>query len=358
MTRAKWNKQRVIAAIRQRQQQGLSMRGVKDDDGSLFDAAVRYCGGWHKALVAAGLPSKPKRRWTRDLVLTAVWAWHQERLSKGWTRDSGLIHAAMKHFGSWRKALVAAGIPVQASQRWTRERVSAALPASGSQRSPPRRGELAPVLVQAACRIFPTWHDALAAAGLVPREPRPAARKVWTVQLVLEAIRARHQQGLSLAFKADRALSAAAKHRFGSWSKALATAGRPVRHYRRWSQERVLEQLRCLHQQGAFAESTRLRDSGLVRAASLRFGGWRRALRLAGILAPDENWRHKRSWTRQRVIEAIQDLHVRGIPLNSKKNKILAAAARRRFGSWHAARAAAGLPVNKENGKQTCRVKT
>jgi hypothetical protein len=58
------------------------------------------------------------------------------------------------------------------------------------------------------------------------------------------------------------------------------------------------------------------------------------------------------------VIEAIQDLHVRGIPLNSKKNKILAAGARRRFGSWHAALAAAGLPVNKENRKETCRVKT
>jgi len=94
--------------------------------------------------------------------------------------------------------------------------------------------------------------------------------------------------------------------------------------------------------------STRLRDGGLVEAARIRLGGWRHALRLAGVLAPDENWRHKSVWTRQRVIEAIQDLHVQGIPLNAKKNKLLAAAARRRFGSWHAARAAAGLPVSKE----------
>jgi hypothetical protein len=353
MTRAKWNKQRVIEAIRHRQQQGLPMRGVYNDDHALFAAAVRHCGSWYEALVATGLPSQPKRKWTRELVLTALQAWHQERLSSQvWKRDSGLIHAAMKHFGTWRKALAAAGIPVSICHKWTRERVLAKLRAGGSWRMPPQRDGVPAILAQAVYRFFPSWHDALAAAGLVPLEPRPAPQKKWTPQLVLEEIRARHRQGLPLSFTADPALSAAAKRRFGTWGNALAAAGRPVRHYRRWSNERVLEQLRFLHQQGAFDQSTRLRDGGLVEAARLRFGSWRGALRLVGILAPDENWRHKRSWTRQRVIEAIQDLHVRGIPLNSKKNKTLAAAARRRFGSWHAARAAAGLPVNKKIGQE------
>lgn len=347
----KWSRERVIGAIRERHRQGLLTCGGRDHDRPLCAAARRYCGGWHKALMAAGLPSKPRRRWTPELVIAAMHAWQQKGLSitQAWNRDRGLAQAACRYFGTWRKALAAAGIVVPRRRKWTRERVLATLQAGGPGRLPPRHDDVPATVATAVYRYFPTWHDALAAAGLVPQEPRPALPRTWTKDAVLEAIRARHRQGLTLTVTADPGLTSAACRRFGAWSKAMAAAGLAARHYRRWSRDRVLEQLRLLNEQRAFDVSTRLPDRGLMRAADIHFGGWRPALRVAGVLAPDENWRHKRSWSRQRVIQAIQDLHVQGLPLSSKKHSLLAGIARKRFGSWGAAVMAAGITRTSKN---------
>src|SRR3954466_1759153 len=83
---------------------------------------------------------------------------------------SPLYQAASRIFGSWRNAVVAAGIApgrAHAKVQWPPERILAAIRSLAR-----RRGRLRPAalrqrngyLVQAARRCFGSWHKAVAAA--------------------------------------------------------------------------------------------------------------------------------------------------------------------------------------------------
>ena len=58
MSGRKWTKQSVIDAIRSRHERGLPLSRVWTEDKPLFRAAVRTFGGWTQALLAAGLGAK------------------------------------------------------------------------------------------------------------------------------------------------------------------------------------------------------------------------------------------------------------------------------------------------------------
>jgi hypothetical protein len=67
-------------------------------------------------------------------------------------------------------------------------------------------------------------------------------------------------------------------------------------------------------------------------------------------LAPDERPRATRHWTRARVLETIQDRHVRGESLARAHNRSLALAAISRFGSWERALKIAGIVQGEHHG--------
>jgi hypothetical protein len=166
---------------------------------------------------------------------------------------------------------------------------------------------------------------------------------------MLAEIRRRYQCGQSFTLKKNKSLGSAAIGYFGSWSTALSVAGIPPTRLR-WSAERVLQELRRLDQQGAFDDSTRIPDRRLVVAAERYFGSRRRALIAAGILAADETGRRTIKWTRRRVVEALQNRHVRGLSVRGDVN--LVGAAKRRFGSLHPALIVAGIPAEKPAPRQ------
>lgn len=161
-------------------------------------------------------------------------------------------------------------------------------------------------------------------------------RRRWTQQSVIEAIRARHQARLPLVgvWRDDPALYRAAQTHCGSWHHALLAAELPSQTYRRWSKQRVIEELRVWYAAG-YAW-----DHGLAYAARRYFGSWKQALQAADL----EPKRH-RKWTKQRVIYAIQDRHVRGLPVDrvERSQRSLVVAGRYYFGSWKHALEAAGL---------------
>ena len=196
----------------------------------------------------------------------------------------------------------------------------------------------------AAFHYFGTWHDALMAAGLTPATPGPPSRTRWTRKVVLEEIRARWQDGAPMTVAANPKLAAAAIRRFSRWTAALRAAGVPQKPQRTWSTPIVLETIRALHRQGVLPERGGYCDSALVAAAAARFRSWHRALVAAGVRAPDEKPTRAFRWTAERVIEAIQNRYVQGLPLVRGHDRHLASAAVRRFGSWRAAVVAAGIP--------------
>ena len=68
----KWDKQKIIEAIRERQQRGLSLSTYWKDDISLYAAAKRHFHGWQNAMSAVGLAGKLEGQWTRQKVVAAI----------------------------------------------------------------------------------------------------------------------------------------------------------------------------------------------------------------------------------------------------------------------------------------------
>jgi hypothetical protein len=86
----------------------------------------------------------------------------------------------------------------------------------------------------------------------------------------------------------------------------------------------------------------------LLRAATRYFGSWRAAVDYAGL--DYEQIRRYKTWTRDRILDRIRELHKQGQDLSwrhvsTEVDPQLAAAAtkRKHFGSWRSAIEAAGL---------------
>ena len=125
----RWNRATVIEAVRDRQRRGLPLNRISKDDGGLYQAGVSRFGNWSSAMIAAGL--KPRKIWSKEDTLETI---HQrqlkgEALHTTWKNDQTLYSAAKRHFGSWHRALEAAGLPSKPSQKWTKNTILAAIQA-------------------------------------------------------------------------------------------------------------------------------------------------------------------------------------------------------------------------------------
>jgi hypothetical protein len=168
---------------------------------------------------------------------------------------------------------------------------------------------------------------------------------------VLREIRRLHRKGKSLAAsQVETPLLLAARRYFGSWRKAREAAvpncDAPTEA---WTKPKLLKALAELHAEGVSLSSKTLREMGhgrLVNAAVRLFRTWEQAQRKAvPAFVP-----LLQNWTKQRVVREIRDRHKNGKSLNVTDvltdDLRLAAAARRYFGSWRAARTAAGVPFH------------
>lgn len=119
---------------------------------------------------------------------------------------------------------------------------------------------------------------------------------------------------------------------------------------RKWSKESIAAEIQKKHKAGEDLNYATIaqRNVALLRAATRYFGSWRAAVEFAGIKY--ESIRKYRMWTRDRIIERIQELVGKGEDLSWRHvstvvDPQLAAAAtkRKHFGSWRNAIQAAGL---------------
>jgi hypothetical protein len=117
-----WTPEAVLQAIQTWHDQGRLISNVSKQDQGLYSAAKHHFGGWRAAVAAAGL--KPtRRRWSKELVIEEIRSRHQHglMLNSGIVsqQDPPLAGAAVRMFGNWGKALLAAGIPGNLPQRKT-----------------------------------------------------------------------------------------------------------------------------------------------------------------------------------------------------------------------------------------------
>jgi len=395
----RWTRDGVIREIHSRRDQGLTLVGIWRAEPPLYNAAKRHFGNWRNALLAAGIEVKPRRRWTHQSVIDAIRDRHAQGLplSRAWAEDKPLFRAAVKKFGNWEKALRAAGLQPKPRRRWSRQRVITQLQA-WDRLSDENLQSVDPALAGAAARLFGTLDNALEAAGVEPKNRR------WTNRRVINAIQDRYVQGqpidiagfgdtalryagfdtrriktlhaysregvtkeirrmclsgygLSAARnqRRDRRLYRAAIQHFGTWKAALQAAGIDPKHAhlaskpRQLDKQKILQALQQRHQAGQSLcwNEVCLENHAMATAAKHAFGGWCKALVAAGIEPEPRRVTSGRKWDKERVIAQIQERQRQGKPLTysavRRDHPGLTQAARRYFGRWRAALEAAGI---------------
>lgn len=115
------NREKIIETLRQRHEAGLSLAwsAVCLENRVFAIAAKQLFRSWRSALAAAGLlPERiatgAARKWDRQTILAAIRQRHQEGKSLQCTRvreeQGGLVSAARRYFTTWDEAVVAAMI--------------------------------------------------------------------------------------------------------------------------------------------------------------------------------------------------------------------------------------------------------
>jgi hypothetical protein len=272
---ANWTREQIIRELLQREASGLSLTtGRKAGvDSMLYEAARRIFGSWRNAVAAAGIPVKraiSHERWSPAKILSNIQSLaRRKRPLRGAEfreRYGNLAAAARRIFGSWSRAVIAAGVDpekLRAIPSWTRERVIEEILIRALKNEPLRARSVQPKsLADAGVRLFaagidpsrytcrqtpsPAKFEAQADAESVPSssdvfQMRVVAHKrgqPWTDEAVIHAILMRLNRQLPMNAKAvyreDRALLRAASRRHGNWANALVVAGlNPADHQRK-----------------------------------------------------------------------------------------------------------------------------
>ncbi|MBK9118146.1 MAG: hypothetical protein IPM18_00845 [Phycisphaerales bacterium] len=254
-------------------------------------------------------------------------------------------------------------------ETWTRERVIRELLAHEARGRRLSSNDVETKLYQAAGRLFGSWHHALLAAGISPARVRALVR--WPREKILAVIVAIAHQSRRLGQDELRrrhgGLMKAAEREFGSWPKAVATAGVTLVVQKRtppWTRESVIQAILERSLKNAPLGSTTVQPPSLAAAAKRVFGTWRAALESAGIRtpapraaavparsaetgagAPDPAARQR--WTAQIVVDALLARLRDGKKMNAlavyAEHPGLYRAALRNFANWRNALASAGL---------------
>ncbi len=135
----------------------------------------------------------------------------------------------------------------------------------------------------------------------------------------------------------------AATHRFGNWSKTLRAAGLDPNAIRnrdgQWPRERVLKEIRGRYKTGKLLNTDlMLRESLALHAAGRRhFGTWEKAVKSAGLNYNQQVRGGLRGWTRSKTRRALRDRinNNRGSQRQiQSQTPSLYRAALHHFGSW------------------------
>jgi hypothetical protein len=183
-----WTKDKLIAEIKRLYNEGadLSPTAIQKTNSALFSSARSrsHFGSWRTAIEAAGLDyddlKRVKQRWNREEILLRIREMHAQGHDlldpKFKTKNRSLYLAACAHryFGSWRRAVSAAGLDheqMRESRVWTRGRILRTIQELSQEGKPLGWAyieEHEPGIYRAARRRenFGSWAGALQAAGV------------------------------------------------------------------------------------------------------------------------------------------------------------------------------------------------
>ena len=287
----------------------------------LYHAGLKYFGLWKKAIEAAGIDgfqAKQLKKWDKNKIIKGIKKRNKtgSPLNSGAVQqaDNNLISAAIRHFGSWKKAIEAAGFDYSKirkhERKWNREKVIKEIQKIYKHGKPVNCASIKKShnsLFNAAVRyIGPSWQEAIELAGLDWSEIRKLQE--WDRKRIIKAIQLRKKKGKSLyqsdIRKDDYALYLAGWRYFSSWGKALEEAGfdaSKARKNKQWSKSKIIQAIKEYHKKGIPLNivSIKKADPKLLDAAKYHFGSWGKALEEAGFDASEirklKNWSKSRN---------------------------------------------------------------
>lgn len=242
-----WTKEEIVKAVKKLYAQGrdLSYNAMAKRQQALVSAAAYHFGSYRGAVEKAGVDYAEvvrRPRWTRQKIITLIKAARRKEEDLHWSavtqRRDELGRAAFaslqpRLFGSWDRALTAAGLDaddVNRYRKWDREHILFELKGRHKSHEPLNSGAIQrddPGLHAAAVRHFGSYDAALKAAKIDPTKVRE--RKRWDKPAVVKAIKAAKRQGGkisdSVVRKNEPALYGAAVRLFGSFTAARTAAG-------------------------------------------------------------------------------------------------------------------------------------
>lgn len=241
-----WDRRRVVREFKalRRSDQGLWKRAVRQTQPYLERAAIKHFGSYERAAKASGIPTRllrppPYRTWSPDRVTFELHELYRRdpkllKPARIGIDNPRLVRACRRRFGTYAKALKAAGISYARVARIT-------LPPLSTQQITKQITQhfehgvdiryaamyrRSARLVDAARRRFGSYAAAVEAAGI--DYPPPPPLRHWNARNVLAALRKLHRQGKDLRFRQFRArhvpLFEAARHFFGSYLEAVKRA--------------------------------------------------------------------------------------------------------------------------------------
>jgi hypothetical protein len=291
-------------------------------------AVQRHFGSMDAARAAARIEKIDlSRRWSRAAIVGEICTLHERgvRLTETSLKaeHQGLLAAIGRFFSGIGEARRAAKVPEPAPlggkrQRWDEARVIAEIDEL-SRSGESLAGSRAPVsLVKAGMRYFGSWKDAVEAAGYRYNEVR-LTREAYTEDELIGILRemANSQPELALTALHEQSFTPAIYRIFGSVEAALERA-----RLRDWpnrtreaamSRDEVIAAIRKREREGLSTswKAVHSGDHHLWYSGVLCFGDWRLACEDAGVDLAD----HNRRWTRESVIEGLQERARSGLSL-------------------------------------------
>ena len=263
------------------------------------------------------------KRWTRECIIRQLLDRQAQGLllTTGWRGgDHAIRSAAQRIFGSWRNAILAAGIrprEMDTAKKWSPTKILGTIRQLARRKRPLTSEQMErryPNIVANARRHFGSWNNAVLSAGVDPSKLQRVPP--WKPERIIEAIltRALRNESLSAQRVEPRSLIAAGKRFFGSWPAAVAAAGldpaltarKPILYahlqtgevrsrrrtkldagsqQRRWTNDRIIGELHKRLQEHKPVNSTALAREypRLYDAMRRHFGSWLEAMRAAGL---------------------------------------------------------------------------
>lgn len=111
--RRKWTIERIKIEILSLKD--LSAKNCQRDRPDLYGAAVRRFGSWRKAIEFSGFDYSQVRRkrengfWTSDRIIECILLLNEKHSAYVRKNHADLYNAALRFFGSWQKAITSAG---------------------------------------------------------------------------------------------------------------------------------------------------------------------------------------------------------------------------------------------------------